>query len=128
MRRLLLAAAALTAACSGPRPCTQALCPSRQDGTYRVSGWNRSVVVPPGTPPIPIVSDSTVEVLDGRVEFVNDRAFVRADAGSSFLFSVSTGGAHEASIVVSSGVVAVALSSGAAPSYATPGAPFILPQ
>ena len=127
MRRLLLAAAVLSAACSGPRPCTQALCPSRQDGSYRVSGWNKSVVVPPGTPPIPIVSDSTVDVLDGRVEFINDRAFVRADAGSSFRFSVSTDPAHVASIVVSSGVVSVALSSAAAPSYVTPGAPYLLP-
>ena len=128
MRRLLFAAAVLSAACSGPRPCTQALCPSRQDGSYRISGWNKSVVVPPGAPPIPIVSDATVEVLDGRVEFVNARAFVRADGGSSFRFSVSTDSARTASIAVSSGVVSVALSSAAAPSYVTPGSTYLLPE
>jgi hypothetical protein len=127
MRRLLLAAVVLSAACAAPLPCTQALCPSHQDGSYRVSGWNKTVTVAPGQPPIPIVSDSSVEVLDGKVEFVNRRAVVRADAGASFLFSVSSDPAHVPSIVVSSGEVSVALSSTSAPSPVAPGASYLFP-
>jgi hypothetical protein len=40
MRRLLLAAAVVSAACAGPRPCTQALCPIGEQGGYRIRGWN----------------------------------------------------------------------------------------
>jgi hypothetical protein len=129
MRRLLLAAAVLSAAaCASPAPCTQALCPSRQDGSYRVSGWDKTVTVAPGQPALPVVSDSSVEVLDGRVEFVNRRAVVRAAAGSSFRFSVSTAALHVATIEVSSGDVSVALSSAAAPSPLAPGAVYPLPS
>jgi hypothetical protein len=129
MRRLLLAAAVLSAAaCASPAPCTQALCPSRQDGSYRVSGWDKSVTVAPGQPALPVVSDSSVDVLDGSVEFLNRRAVVRAAAGSSFRFAVSTQAAHVASIAVSSGEVTVALSSGAAPSPVAPGAVYPLPS
>jgi hypothetical protein len=127
MRRLLFAAAVLSAACAAPLPCTQALCPSHQDGSYRVTGWNKTVTVAPGQPAIPIVSDSSVEVLDGRAEFVNRSAFVRAAAGSSFRFSVSSDSAHVASIVVSSGEVTVALSSTSASTALAPGAAYALP-
>lgn len=131
MRRLLLAAAVLSAAaCASPAPCTQALCPSRVEGSYRVGGWDKTVTVEPGQPALPIVSDSSVDVLDGRVEFVNRKAVVRAAAGSSFRFSVSTGSisAAVASIAVSSGEVSVALSSGAAPSPVAPGSSYALPK
>ncbi len=128
MRRLLLAAAVLSAsACAGPTPCTQALCPLQHEGSYRVSGWNSSVTVSPGQPPIPIVSDSTVDVLDGRAEFVNGRAVVRAASGASFRFSISTGAVHAASISVANGEVSVALSSTSAPSVVPPGATRQLP-
>lgn len=128
MRRLLLTSLVLSAAaCASPAPCTQALCPSRQDGSYRVSGWDKTVTVAPGQPALPVVSDSSVDVLDGRVEFVNRRAVVRAAAGSSFRFSVSSDSAHVASIAVSSGEVSVALSSSSAPSFVTPGAAYPLP-
>ena len=120
--RLLLATAALLAACAAPRPCTQALCPGRRDGSYRVSGWNETVTVAPGQPAIPVVSDSSVEVLDGSVEFVNDGAVVRAAAGSAFRFSVSSDSAHVPSVAVSSGEVTVAASSTSAPSPLAPGA------
>lgn len=131
MRRLLLAAAVLSAAaCASPAPCTQALCPSRVDGSYRVGGWDKTVTVTPGTPALPVVSDSTVDVLDGSVEFVNRKSVVRAAAGSSFRFSVSTGSVKSAvaSIAVSSGDVSVALSSGAALSPVAPGTVYPLPN
>ena len=128
MRRLLLTVAALSAAaCASPAPCTQALCPARYDGTYRVSGWTSPVTVSRGTPAIPIVSDSSVEVLSGRVEFVNRRAVVRAAEGSSFRFSVSSDDAHVASIIISSGEVSVALSSTSAPTTLAPGQVFLFP-
>jgi hypothetical protein len=128
MRRLLLAAALLSpAACFAPRPCTQALCPSRLEGTYRVTGWNRSVTAGPGAPEIPIVSDSSVEVTDGSVDFWNGRTIVRASAGAAFRFEVSTTAAHAASLLVSSGPVSVVLSSGAAPTPVPTGAVFVLP-
>jgi hypothetical protein len=130
MRRLLLAAAVLAAsACASPAPCTQALCPSRVDGSYRVGGWDKTVTVAPGQPALPVVSDSSVEVLDGSVEFVNRKAVVRASAGSSFRFTVSTGSisAAVAAIAVSSGDVTVALSSGA-PAAIPPGAVYKLPN
>jgi hypothetical protein len=128
MRRLLLAAAALSsAACFAPRPCTQALCPSRLDGAYRVTGWNRTVTSGPGSPEIPIVSDSVVDVTDGSVEFTNGKSVVRASAGASFRFLVSTESVHAASLIVSSGSVSVALSSGAASAPVAPGSAFVLP-
>ena len=126
MSRLIFAAAVLFAACAAPLPCTQALCPSRRDGSYRVSGWDKTLVVAPGQPPLPIVSDSSVEVQDGTVEFVNRRAVVRADAGASFRFSVSSDSAHVPSILVSSGGVSVALSSTSAASPVPLSAPYRL--
>lgn len=131
MRRLLLAAAVLSAAaCASPAPCTQALCPTRVDGSYRVNGWDKSVTVAPGQPAVPVVPDSSVDVLDGSVEFVNRKAVVRAAAGSSFRFTVSTGSvaAAVASIAVSSGDVSVALSTGEAPSSVAPGAVYLFPS
>jgi hypothetical protein len=128
MRRLLIAAAALAAACASPRPCTRALCPLPPlDGSYRVHGWNSAVTVVPGVPAIPIVSDSTVDVLSGRASFRNGQAVVTASAGATFQFQVSTGNIAVSSILVSSGEVTVALSSGAAPSPVGPGAPYFLP-
>ena len=127
MRRLLLAFVIASAACASPAPCTQALCPAHYDGSYRVSGWNKAVTVVPGLPALPIVSDSTVDVLSGRVEFVTRRAVVRAAEGASFRFEVSTASVRVPSITVSSGLVTVGLSSAAAPSPLTPGVPYSLP-
>ena len=128
MRRLLLASAILSAAaCASPAPCTQALCPSHYDGSYRVSGWDKTVTVAPGQPAVPIVSDSTVEVLSGRAEFVNRRAVVRAAEGASFRFEVSTASVRVPAITVTAGSVTVGLSSTAAPSPLTPGVPYFLP-
>ncbi|HXS99840.1 MAG TPA: hypothetical protein VN915_04145 [Elusimicrobiota bacterium] len=131
MRRLLLAAAVLSAAaCASPAPCTQALCPSKVDGSYRVGGWDKTVTVSRDTPALPIVSDSTVDVLDGNVEFTNRQAVVHATSGSSFRFTVSTGSVKNAiaSIAVSSGDVSVALSSGAERSPIPPGSVYPLPN
>jgi hypothetical protein len=128
MRPLFFAAAALaSAACFAPRPCTQALCPSRLEGTYRVMGWNRAVAVGPGAPAVPIVSDSEVEVTGGSVEFVNGKAVVRADAGALFRFEISTSSPHAPLLRVSAGSVTVALSSGAAPASVAPGSAYLLP-
>ncbi len=126
MLRLLVAAALLSAACAAPLPCTQALCPSRRDGSYRVSGWDKTVVVAPGQPALPIVSDASVAVQDGPVEFVNRLSVVHAGAGASFHFSVSSDSAHVPSILVSSGEVSVAISSTSAASPVPPGAPYRL--
>jgi hypothetical protein len=131
MRRLLLAAAVLSAAaCASPAPCTQALCPSRVDGSYKVTGWDKSLTVAPSQPALPVVTDSTVDVLDGSVEFTNRKAVVRAAAGSSFRFTVSTGSVKHAipSIAVSSGDVSIALSSGAALAPIPPGSVYLLPN
>ena len=127
MRRLLPLIAVLSAACAAPLPCTQALCPSRQDGSYRVSGWDKTVTVAPGQPALPIVSDSSVDVIDGRVEFVNRRAVVRAAEGASFRFELSTASVPVPTVIVSSGSVTVALSSTAVQSPLTPGVPYFLP-
>ena len=128
MRRLLLAAAVLSAsACASPAPCTQALCPWHYDGSYRVSGWDKAVTVAQGQPAIPVVSDSTVDVLSGRVEFLNRRAVVRASEGASFHFEVSTASVRVPSVTVMAGSVSVALSSTAAPSPLKPGVPYYLP-
>ncbi|HEX4048812.1 MAG TPA: hypothetical protein VH309_13295 [Elusimicrobiota bacterium] len=127
MRRLLFAAAVLCAACAGPKPCTMALCPSKVDGAYRVSGWTSSVTVTPGTPAIPIVPFADVDVLSGRVQFVNRRAVVTASEGAQFRFSVSTAAVPVPSILVSSGEVSVALSSTSEPSPVALGEPFLFP-
>ncbi|MDE2142620.1 MAG: hypothetical protein KGL74_10130 [Elusimicrobia bacterium] len=128
MRRLLLAAALLSpAACFAPRPCTMALCPSAMDGTYRVTGWNRSVNAGGGAPFVPIVSDSDVEITGGSVAFTNGTAVVRASEGTSFRFELSTAVSRGARLLVSSGSVSVALSSGAAASLVPAGSSFLLP-
>jgi hypothetical protein len=128
MRRLILAAAVLSgAACASPAPCTQALCPLRFNGSYRVSGWTTPVTVTQGVPAIPVVSDSTVEILSGRAEFVNRRAVLRASEGASFRFSVSSDDAHVPAVVVVTGEVSVALSSTSAPSPVPPGTAYLFP-
>jgi hypothetical protein len=129
MRRLLLAFAVLSAAaCASPAPCTQALCPAEHlDASYRVTGWTTSVIVTPGTPALPIVSDASVEVLKGGAEFHNRRAVLRAAEDSSFRFSVSSDDVHVPAIVVSSGEVSVALSSTSAPILVAPGATYLFP-
>jgi hypothetical protein len=127
MRRLLLAATvASAAACAAPAPCTQALCPVPGAGTYRVTGWTAPVTVKPDVPPVPIVSDSSVEVLNGPVVFSNRRSFLRAESGAAFRFEVSTAAARAAVVTVSSGAVSVALSSGAAGTPLVPGVPVML--
>jgi hypothetical protein len=127
MRRLLLAVAVLAAACASPAPCTQALCPTHYEGAYRVTGWTSPVTVTPGAPPIPIVSDSSIEILSGRAEFVNRHAVVRAAEGASFRFEVSTAPVPVPAIIVTSGLVTVALSSTATSSPLTPGVTYFLP-
>lgn len=123
MRRLALALAVLCAACASPRPCTQALCPTRY-ASYRVNGWNRAVTVAAGTPAVPIVSDSSVDVLGGPAEFVNGRTLLTAADGTTFVFAVSTGAV--ASVTLSSGAMTVSIDSAAATAL-SPGAPFLLP-
>jgi hypothetical protein len=115
------------AACRSPAPCTQALCPLGYDGSYRVNGWTNSVTVSQGVPAVPVVSDSSVEVLSGRAEFRNRRAVVRASEGSAFQFEVSTTPVRIPSIVVTAGSVSVALSSTAAGVPLTKGVPYYLP-
>ena len=128
MRRLLpLVLLAFSAACFAPLPCTQALCPSKVEGTYRVAGWNRSVDSGPDTPQSPVVSDSSVSVLSGRVEFVNGDAVIAATEGAAFRFEVSTGSVRVPTIVVSSGSLTVSVSSGPLTTV-TPGAPYPLPS
>ncbi len=127
MRRLLpLVLLAFSAACFAPLPCTQALCPSKVEGTYRVSGWNRAVDSGPDTPQAPVVSDSSVSVLSGRVEFVNGSAVVAAPEGADFRFEVSTGSPRVPLLIVSSGSLTVSVSSGPWTTV-PPGAPYPLP-
>lgn len=128
MRRLALPAAlaALTAACFAPLPCTQALCPDKVDGAYRVTGWNTSVDSGPDAPQVPVVSDSTVQVLNGKVRFLNRATTLTASEGASFRFEVSTGSRRVPLVTVDSGTVTVSVSSG--PETALPaGVPYALP-
>jgi hypothetical protein len=128
MRRLLAAVAVLCAAgCWAPRPCTQALCPLPSEGSYRVHGWNNSVAVNSTTPPLPIVSDATVDVVDGKVAFSNDKAVIVAAAGATFRFEVSSGPVAVASLIVNAGDVSVALSSAAPLSPIPVGSTYFLP-
>lgn len=127
MRRLAAFAALslLPAACFAPLPCTQALCPSKVEGTYRVSGWARAVESGPETPQVPIVSDSEVQVLSGRVEFVNDRSVIAAKEGTAFRFTVSTGSVRAPIVEVSNGALSVSVDSAPA-TVVLPGAPYPL--
>ena len=122
MRFLALAAIALAAACAGPRPCTQALCPTSY-ASYRVTGWNRSVTVSSGTPAIPIVSDSAVDVIGGEAQFVNGKSVVTASAGTTFTYLVSSSAVS--SIVLSSGSMTVAIDSAPAASVPLGAATFL---
>lgn len=123
--RAFLAAAFLTAACAGPRPCTQTLCPAKLAGSYEVRGWSGTVSVSADVPKPPVPSDSEVAVLTGEAEFTNGKTTLRAGAGTSFRYSVSTRAVSE--IAVSSGSVSVFLSSAAAAMTVVPGAPYRLP-
>lgn len=127
MRRLLpLVPLAFAAACFAPLPCTQALCPSKVEGTYRLTGWNRSIDAGPDTPQPPVVSDTGVSIVSGRVEFVNREAVIAASEGTAFDFTVSTGSVRVPTLVVTSGSLTVSVSSGPLTTV-TPGAPFPLP-
>jgi hypothetical protein len=127
MRRLLpLVLLVLASACFAPLPCTQALCPSKVEGTYRITGWNRAVDSGPDSPQSPVVSDSSVSILTGRVEFVNRNTVITASEGAAFDFTVSTGSVRVPVIVVSSGSLTVSVSSGPTTTV-TPGAPYPLP-
>ncbi len=120
------ALALLSAACFAPLPCTQALCPDKVEGTYRVIGWNRSVDCGPDTPQVPVVSDSTVQVLSGKVRFVNRASVLTASEGASFRFEVSTSSSRVPVVTVDSGTLTVSVSSG--PETRVPaGAPYALP-
>lgn len=128
MRRLapVAALAVLSAACFAPLPCTQALCPDKVEGEYRVIGWNRSVDNGPDTPQVPVVSDATVKVLSGKVRFLNRTTAVTATEGASFRFEVSTASGHAPLVTVDAGTVTVSVSSG--PETALPaGVPYALP-
>lgn len=128
MRRLALPAAValLGAACFAPLPCTQALCPSKVEGTYRVIGWTRSVDCGPDTPQVPVVSDSTVQVTGGTVQFVNRRTVLTASQGAAFRFEVSSASARTPLVTVTAGTLTVSVSSG--PAAVVPaGVPYALP-
>jgi len=123
--RAFLAATLLTAACAAPRPCTRTLCPAKSDGTYELRGWSGTVTVSPDVPKPPVPSDSEVTILSGEAEFTNGQTTVRALAGTTFRFAVSTRAV--ASIEVSSGSVSVLVSSSAVPTTVLAGAPYQLP-
>ena len=123
--RAFLAAALLTAACAGPRPCTRTLCPAISAGSYEIRGWSGTVAVSPDVPRPPVPSDSEVAILTGEAEFTNGKTTVRASEGTTFRFTVSTRAVS--SIEVSSGSVSVLISSSAVPTTVLPGAPYFLP-
>lgn len=123
--RALLAATIMTAACAAPRPCTRTLCPAKLSGSYEIRGWNGTVTVSPDVPKPPVPSDSEVSILTGEAEFTHGKTTLRAGAGTSFRFSVSTRAVS--SLEVSSGSVSVFLSSAAAATTVVPGAPYQLP-
>ncbi|MDX6769943.1 MAG: hypothetical protein SF051_10455 [Elusimicrobiota bacterium] len=118
MRRLAFVplAAALLAACAGPKPCTMALCPVSADGGYEVRGVS-AVSAPAGTPLPAVPSDASVEVRSGRAEFKVRASRVVAEAGTSFRFFVSSGAP---ALEVVSGPVSVSASS-SAPAAVAPG-------
>lgn len=120
-----LAATLLTAACAGPRPCTRSLCPAKLSGSYEIRGWNGTVTVSPEVPMPPVPSDSEVTILTGEAEFTHGKTTLRAGAGTSFRFSVSTRAVSE--LEVSLGSVSVMVSSAAVPMTVLPGVPYPLP-
>ncbi|MBI3566216.1 MAG: hypothetical protein HY079_13555 [Elusimicrobia bacterium] len=128
MRRLILPAALalLSAACFAPLPCTQALCPGKVEGSYRVIGWNRSVDCGPDTPQVPVVSDSTVQVSGGAVQFVNRKTVLTATDGTAFRFEVSSSSARTPLVTVTAGTLTVSVSSGPAATVPA-GVPYALP-
>lgn len=121
-----LAATLLTAACAGPRPCTRSLCPAKLSGSYEIRGWNGTVTVSPEVPMPPVPSDSEVTILTGEAEFTHGKTTLRAGAGTSFRYSVSTRAVSE--ISVSSGSMTILTSSAAVPATVLPGAPYTLPR
>lgn len=125
MRRALLAGLVLLAACAGPKPCTRTLCVTKLEGALELTGWNTSVRATAASPKPPVISDTSVTVVEGAAEFVNGRTRVAAAEGAAFRFSVSTRAI--ASIEVSSGSVTVMLSTGA-PVTLAPGTPYFLPK
>lgn len=128
MRVFALAAALLAAsACAVPAPCTRALCPLQVDGAYRVTGWHTSVTVSGDQPRVPIASDAEVEILSGATEFSNNSAHVRASAGAVFHIEVSTQPRPVPLLFVSTGVVTVAQTPGAAFQAVAPGTSWRLP-
>lgn len=129
MRRLvLLLAAAAAASCAMPQPCTRALCPTKVDGSYRVSAWKGSVTVLPGQPALPITSDAEVSVASGQIEFVDNQALIRASAGAVFHIEVSTAAKPVPELYVSSGSVVVAQFPGQPFEPVAPGTRWLLPQ
>lgn len=125
MRAAFLAALALSAACAGPKPCTRTLCAARLDGTVSAAGWEGAIVSSSASPQPPVVDNAVVTVEGGPAAFVNGRTLVRAQAGSVFVFTVST--ASIPAIEVSSGVVTVAPFRGAE-TIIVPGSPYALPK
>jgi len=125
VRFAFLAGLLLLAACAGPKPCTRTLCVTKLDGTMDLAGWSSRVTATADSPKPPVLSDTTVTMVYGSAQFRNGKTVVSASEGSSFKFTVSTRAVAE--IEVSTGVVTVALSSGA-PVALTPGAPYRLPK
>ena len=124
MRRLL--ALLLLAGCAAPRPCTKALCVERLDGTMETKSWSGTVVATSATPVPPVPSDAEVTMRYGSAEFRRAQSRVRAEEGSAFRFTISTRAV--ASLAVTSGVVTVVPSTGAAAVTVAPGSTFEFPK
>lgn len=125
MRRPLLAALVLLAACAGPKPCTRSLCVTRLDGTMELAGWNDTVRASSESPKPPVLSDATVTMVQGTAEFRHGKTTVAAAEGAAFKFTVSTRAVSM--IEVSTGSVFVTLSTGT-PVTLVPGVPYALPK
>jgi uncharacterized cupin superfamily protein len=129
MRRLVLLSFVFAAAsCALPVPCTRALCPTRVEGTYRVSAWKGVVTVTPSEPAVPVVSDEEVSVVSGQIEFVNNDALIRASEGAVFHLEVSTAPKPVPELYVSSGTVIVAQAPGQSFETVAPGTRWLLPR
>ena len=125
MRFPILAAVLLLAACAGPKPCTRTLCVTRLGGTMEMTAWKGSVTATEESPKPPVMSDSTVTMLQGTAEFRHGRTMIAAVEGAAFRFTVST---RAVSVIeVSTGSVFVTLSTGA-PVTLVPGVPYALPK